>query len=106
MIHPRRVELSRRHSREMGALFYEFVMSHDVKSEFLMGELTEEDEAAWDTYSAELFARHEAERRALAAELEAEQRQRGDQEGNAERAPGRPAPPEPRDGRAGDIEQG
>jgi hypothetical protein len=76
---PRRVELSRRHSREMSSLFYEFVMSHNVKSEFLMGEMTEEDEAAWDTYSAELLARHQAERNALAAELEAEQRRRGDQ---------------------------
>jgi hypothetical protein len=57
----------------MSSLFHEFIQSHDVKSEFLMGEMTDDDEAAWDTYSAELLARHQAERKALAAELEAEQ---------------------------------
>jgi hypothetical protein len=69
---PRRIELSKRHSREMGSLFAEFVETHEVMSEFLMGEMTPEDEAAWEAYSAKLLARHQAERAALAAELTAE----------------------------------
>ena len=70
---PRRRELSRRHSQEMGALFRQFVDAHpDV--EFYVGELTDEQEAAWDAFSGELLARHDAERAALADELEAERR--------------------------------
>lgn len=70
---PRRRALSRRHSQEMGALFRQFVDKHpDV--EFYAGELTEEQEAAWDAFSADLLARHDAQRAALADELEAEQR--------------------------------
>jgi hypothetical protein len=69
---PRRIELSKRHSREMSSLFAEFIDTHEVMSEFLMGEMTPDDEAAWDAYSAALLARHQAERAALAAELSAE----------------------------------
>jgi hypothetical protein len=70
---PRRRELSRRHSQEMGALFRQFIDLHpDV--EFYVGELTDEQDAAWDAFSAELLARHDAERAALADELKAERR--------------------------------
>ncbi|MCC3331855.1 hypothetical protein [Nocardia abscessus] len=74
---PRRIELNRRHSREMGALFHQFLDAHpDVESEVGTAPMTDAQEAAWTAYSAELLARHRAERSALAAEIEAEQRQR------------------------------
>jgi hypothetical protein len=73
---PRRIELNRKHSREMGALFAKFLDAHpDVESEVQAAEMTPEQDAAWTAFSAELFARHQAERSALAAVLEAEQRQ-------------------------------
>ncbi len=73
---PRRIELNRRHSREMGLLFAAFLDAHpDVESEVPAG-MTADQDAAWTACSAELFARHQAERSALAAELEAEQRRR------------------------------
>ena len=71
---PRRIELNRRHSREMGSLFAEFLDAHpDVESEVHGAELTVDQEAAWKAYSAELLGRHQAERSALAAEIEAKQ---------------------------------
>jgi hypothetical protein len=75
---PRRIELNRRHSREMGLLFAAFLDVHpDVESEVDGAEMTADQEAAWTAYSAELLGRHQAERSALAAEIEAEQRRRG-----------------------------
>ncbi|TDD38656.1 hypothetical protein E1287_05070 [Actinomadura sp. KC06] len=73
---PRRIRLSRRHSMEMGQLFAKFLEAHpDVESEVTGAEMTPEQDAAWTAFSADLFARHQAERSALAAELEAEQNQ-------------------------------
>jgi len=73
---PRRIELNRRHSREMGALFARFLDAHpEVESEVNGEQMTAEQDAAWTAYSAELLARHQAERSALADEIEAEQRQ-------------------------------
>ncbi|MGX9791299.1 hypothetical protein [Mycobacterium sp. MMS18-G62] len=73
---PRRIELNRRHSREMGLLFTGFLDAHpDVESEVNGAQMTAEQEAAWTAYSAELLARHRAERSALADQIEAEQRQ-------------------------------
>ena len=75
---PRRVALNRRHSREMGLLFAAFLDVHpDVESEVHGAQMTADQDAAWTAYSAELFARHQAERSALAAEIGAEQRSRG-----------------------------
>lgn len=72
---PRRIELNRRHSREMGALFARFLeTSPDVESEVDGAETTAAQEAAWSRYRAELLARQQAERSALVAEIEAEQR--------------------------------
>lgn len=72
---PRRIELNRRHSREMGALFNQFLDAHpDVESEVNGEQMTAEHEAAWTTFSAELVARQQAERSALADQIEAEQR--------------------------------
>jgi hypothetical protein len=73
---PRRIELNRRHSREMGLLFTEFLDAHpDVESEVDGEQMTADQEAAWKAYSAELLARHQAERSALGDTIEAEQRQ-------------------------------
>jgi hypothetical protein len=73
---PRRIELTRRQSREMGLLFAEFQDAHpDVESEVDGEQMTADQEAAWKAYSAELLARHRAERSALADTIEAEQRQ-------------------------------
>ena len=73
---PRRIELNRRHSREMGLLFTRFLDAHpDLESEVNGAQMTAEQEAAWTGYSAELLARHRAERSALADQIEAEQRQ-------------------------------
>jgi hypothetical protein len=75
---PRRIALNRRHSREMGLLFSAFLDTHpDVESEVDGAEMTADQDAAWSAYSAELFGRHQAERSALADEIEAEQRRRG-----------------------------
>jgi hypothetical protein len=73
---PRRIELNRKHSREMGALFARFMDAHpDVESELNGEQMTVEQEAAWSAYSAELLARHQAERSALGDQIEAEQHQ-------------------------------
>lgn len=78
---PRRIQLNKRHSREMGLLFAKFLDAHpDVESEVHGAQMTEEQDAAWTDYSAGLLARHRAERSALADELEAEieaERRRG-----------------------------
>ncbi|WP_280438274.1 hypothetical protein [Nocardia carnea] len=68
---PRRIELNRRHSREMGQLYQRFLDRHP---EFEGDDLpmSEAEDAAWGDFSAELLARHRAERAALAAQLEAE----------------------------------
>ncbi|MFF0500399.1 hypothetical protein ACFYU5_28655 [Nocardia aobensis] len=74
---PRRMQLNRRHSIEMGRLFDRFCREHP-DNEFGFGEnspVADRDEHAWTAYSAELLARHQAERSALADVLEAEQRQ-------------------------------
>ncbi|WP_345638727.1 hypothetical protein [Rugosimonospora acidiphila] len=75
---PRRIELNRQHSREMGGLFSAFLDAHpDVESEVDGADMTAEQDAAWRAYSGELLRRHQAEREALACVLEAEQRRRG-----------------------------
>jgi hypothetical protein len=75
---PRRIALNRRHSQEMGLLFARFLDAHpDVESEVNDAQMTDEQEAAWTAYSADLLARHQAERAALAVEIEAEQSRRG-----------------------------
>jgi len=72
---PRRIELDRKHSRETGLLFNAFLDAHpDVESEVNGEQLTAEQDAAWTAFSAELFAQHQAERSALADQIEAEQR--------------------------------
>ncbi|MEU4677826.1 hypothetical protein [Micromonospora sp. NPDC023737] len=72
---PRRIELNRRHSREMGRLFSTFLDAHpDVESEVDGAQMTAAQEAAWSAYSAEILGRHQAERSALADVIEAEQR--------------------------------
>ncbi|MFI0405783.1 hypothetical protein [Actinomadura sp. 3N508] len=69
---PRRIRLNRRHSMEMGRLFAQFLEAHpNVESEIGM---TPAEDAAWTAYSAGLLARHQAERSALADQIEAEQR--------------------------------
>jgi hypothetical protein len=73
---PRRIQLNRMHSQEMGLLFSRFLDAHpDVESEVNGAQMTAAQEHAWTAYSAELLARHQAERSALAVEIEAEQRQ-------------------------------
>jgi hypothetical protein len=77
MMDPRRIELNRRHSREMGLLFSQFIEAHpDIEFAVNDADMTPEQDAEWTAFSAELFARHQAEREALADEIEAEQRQR------------------------------
>ncbi|MEU2032448.1 hypothetical protein [Nocardia amamiensis] len=77
---PRRIELNRRHSREMGVLFQRFINAHpDVECEVHGAQMTAAQEAAWTAFSAALLGRHQAERFALAAEIEAEQQQRDGQ---------------------------
>jgi hypothetical protein len=74
---PRRIELNRTHSREMGLLFSRFLDAHpDVESEVNGAQMTAAQDAAWTAFSAGLLARHQAERSALADEIEAEQRLR------------------------------
>lgn len=76
MVDPRRIALNRRHSLEMGSLFARFLEANpDVESE-IPGAMTDEQDAAWTEFSAELLRRHQAERSALADVLEAEQRER------------------------------
>ena len=73
---PRRIELNRKHSREMGALFARFLDDHpEVESEVNGEQMSQEQDVAWTQFSAELLARHQAERSALADEIEAEQRE-------------------------------
>lgn len=75
---PRRIELNRKHSREMGALFNQFLENHpDVESEVHDAQMTPEQDAAWAAFSAELLARQQGERSALADEIEAEQQKLG-----------------------------
>lgn len=72
---PRRIELNRRHSQEMGLLFNRFLEAHpDVESEVDGEQMTAVQDAAWTAFSAELAARQQAERSALADQIEAEQR--------------------------------
>ncbi|GAA2393791.1 hypothetical protein [Dactylosporangium salmoneum] len=72
---PRRIDLNRQHSREMGRLFAAFLDAHpDVESEADGGDMTAEQDAAWRAYSDELLRRHQAERATLATVIEAEQR--------------------------------
>jgi hypothetical protein len=72
---PRRIELNRRHSQEMGLLFNRFLDEHpDVESEVNGEQMTAQQDAAWTAFSAELLARHQAERSALAGQIKAEQR--------------------------------
>jgi hypothetical protein len=70
---PRRIELNRKQSREMGAVFATFLESHpDIESEVHGAQMTPEQEAAWTAFSADLLARHQAERSALADQIEVE----------------------------------
>jgi hypothetical protein len=72
---PRRIELNREQSREMGLLFRQFVDAHpDVESEVNGAQMTAAQEDAWTAYSAELLARHQAQRSSLADEIEADRR--------------------------------
>ncbi|MFI1462212.1 hypothetical protein [Nocardia carnea] len=74
-MHPRRIELNRRHSWEMGKLYQRFLDIHPgVEGDELP--MSDAEDAAWADFSAELLARHQAERAALAAQLEAEQQPR------------------------------
>ena len=75
---PRRIELNRTHSREMGLLFSRFLDAHpDVESEVNGAQMTAAQDAAWTAFSAGLLARHQAERSALADEIEAERLREG-----------------------------
>jgi hypothetical protein len=75
-VDPRRIELNRRHSREMGLLYTQFLDANpDAGSELDGVPMTADQEAAWNAYSAELLARHQAERAALSDAIEAGQRQ-------------------------------
>ncbi|MCV7202825.1 hypothetical protein B7435_33560 [Mycolicibacterium peregrinum] len=70
---PRRIELNRKHSREMGALFNQFLDLHpDVESEVNGAQMTPEQDAAWAVFSGQMLARQQAERSALADVIEAE----------------------------------
>ena len=72
---PRRIELDRMHSQQLGVLFARFLDDHpDVESEVDGAQMTPAQEAAWTAYSAELLARQRAERSALSDAIEAEQR--------------------------------
>ncbi len=72
---PRRIQLNRRHSFEMGQLFATFLDDHpDVESEVDGVQMTPEQDAAWGVFSADLLARHRAERSALADQIEAGRR--------------------------------
>lgn len=72
---PRRVELNRRHSREMEALLDQFTDVHpDIEPEVKGVQMTPEQDAAWSAFSAKLLSRHRAERSELADVIEVEQR--------------------------------
>ena len=72
---PRRVELNRVHSIQMGLLFEQFLQAHpEVEPEVEDAEMTAAQEAEWTAYSAQLLARQQAERSALADQIEAEKR--------------------------------
>jgi hypothetical protein len=71
----RRVELSRVHSIQMGLLLEQFLEAHpEVEPEVDEAAMTPEQEAEWAAYSAQLLARQQAERSALADQIEAEKR--------------------------------
>ncbi|MGW6425526.1 hypothetical protein ACWF82_22890 [Nocardia sp. NPDC055053] len=71
---PRRIELNRKHSREMGVLFNQFLDLHPtIESEVHDAQMTPDQDAAWTVFSAQLLARQQAERSALADVIEAEQ---------------------------------
>lgn len=75
---PRRIELNRKHSREMGALFNQFLELHpDVESEVHGAQMTPEQDAAWTSFSSALLTRQQAERATLADQIEAEQQGTG-----------------------------
>jgi hypothetical protein len=57
----------------MGALFNQFLDLHpDVESEVNGAQMTPEQDAAWTVFNAQLLARQQAERSALADVIEAE----------------------------------
>ena len=71
----RRVELNRVHSIQMGLLFQQFLQAHpEVEPEVDEAAMTAEQEAEWAAYSAQLLANQQAERSALADQIEAEKR--------------------------------
>jgi hypothetical protein len=75
---PRRIELTRRQSIEMNVLLAEFLgVRPGLEAMYEGFEMTEEQDAAWTAYSADLLRRHQAERSALADEIKAERRQQG-----------------------------
>jgi hypothetical protein len=56
-------------------LFTTFLDAHpDIESEVDGEQMTAEQDAAWTVFSAELLAQQQAERSALADQIEAEQR--------------------------------
>ncbi len=70
---PRRIALNRTHSIEMGRLFAQFTDRHpEIEFEVDDPRMTAEQDAAWTAFSADLLARHQAERAALADVLDAE----------------------------------
>ncbi|WP_280301284.1 hypothetical protein [Nocardia neocaledoniensis] len=70
---PRRIALNRTHSIEMGRLFAQFTDRYpEIEFEIDGVQMTPEQDAAWTAFSADLLARHQAERSALADVLEAE----------------------------------
>jgi hypothetical protein len=71
----RRVELNRVHSIQMGLLLEQFLRAHpEVEPEVDEAAMAPEQEAEWAAYSAQLLARQQAERSALADQIEAEKR--------------------------------
>jgi hypothetical protein len=62
----------------MSALFAQFHEAHpDIESELDGVQMSAEQDAAWTAFSAALLARQQAERSALADEIEAEQKYTG-----------------------------
>ncbi|MGV0743836.1 hypothetical protein [Mycolicibacterium sp. XJ870] len=66
---PRRIELSRRHCDEMGQLFAQFLEDSISDESGIIAPMTDAEEAAWNAFSSGLYARHRAERAALAEAL-------------------------------------
>lgn len=65
-IDPRRIELNRIHSREMGLLYQRFVEVEPAAEAEADGvPLTAQQEAGWRQFSADLRAQHHLERSAL-----------------------------------------